>query len=77
MIFDSKTHFLTLLVSVSVWVFIVRAIRRRRTHPFPPGPKGLPFFGNLFQLSLTPWKEFEAWKQKYGKSNRIYFTVRK
>ena len=40
------------------------------TKKLPPGPKGIPFLGNLFQLSMTPWKEFEIWKKQYGKSTR-------
>ncbi|PPQ78648.1 hypothetical protein CVT25_010543 [Psilocybe cyanescens] len=31
---------------------------------YPPGPRGLPFFG--VQLSDTAWNDFEEWGKKYG-----------
>ena len=50
-------------------IYVVRTIRYHATHKLPPGPKGAPFFGNLFQLSLTPWNQFEIWRKEYGMSN--------
>ncbi|EMD40089.1 hypothetical protein CERSUDRAFT_45215 [Gelatoporia subvermispora B] len=33
----------------------------------PPGPKGLPFIGNLFDMPLDyPWKTFAKWGEEYG-----------
>ncbi|KAF9048046.1 cytochrome P450 [Hymenopellis radicata] len=33
----------------------------------PPGPKKIPFFGNLFQVpALRPYPIFREWAQKYG-----------
>ena len=37
----------------------------RTKNKYPPGPKGIPFFGT--RLSSTPWKDFEQWGKEYGK----------
>ena len=52
-------------------VYIVQTIKHHTTHRLPPGPRGIPFLGPLFQLSATPWKEFETWKAQYGKSTPL------
>jgi len=52
-------------------IYTIRIIKRHTPHKLPPGPRGLPFFGPLFQLSVTPWKEFETWKAQYGKPTAL------
>lgn len=33
----------------------------------PPGPKGIPIFGNEFQIPRDKqWLKFHEWSQKYG-----------
>ena len=37
--------------------------------PLPPGPKGYPLVGNLFDMpSDRPWVVFDEWRKTYGKS---------
>ncbi|THH10559.1 hypothetical protein EW146_g8337 [Bondarzewia mesenterica] len=39
---------------------------------YPPGPKGLPFLGNIFSLPTTKtWKYFELLSHKYGSIVRL------
>ena len=42
-----------------------RNIRNLR-YPLPPGPPGLPFVGNAFQLRNAHWLTFSAWRKIYG-----------
>jgi hypothetical protein len=37
--------------------------------PLPPGPKGYPLVGNLFDMPAEkPWVVFDEWRTTYGKS---------
>jgi hypothetical protein len=34
---------------------------------YHPGPRPLPFFGNLFQIPReTPWTTYQEWSKTYG-----------
>ncbi|KAI0653349.1 cytochrome P450 [Cubamyces menziesii] len=41
--------------------------RKRRSLPLPPGPRGLPILGNLFDMPRsTYWRVFDNWAKQYG-----------
>jgi hypothetical protein len=48
---------------------IVAILKRTNIGPLPPGPKGLPFVGNVTDLPLSGVREYEHWlkhKDFYG-----------
>ena len=47
-------------------IALVRVARRRRSD-LPPGPRGYPIVGNLFDLPPTHiWEKFAEFGQQYG-----------
>lgn len=54
-----------------VYIFYHKLIRRERslrfTLPYPPGPKPLPIFGNVRDLTAKElWLRAEKWAKEYG-----------
>ncbi|KAK0236042.1 cytochrome P450 [Armillaria nabsnona] len=61
-------NYLLLLVSLSALLSyrLLSSIRRRRL-PLPPGPKGLPLIGNLWDVPAEyPWLTYAQWAATYG-----------
>ncbi|RPD55979.1 cytochrome P450 [Lentinus tigrinus ALCF2SS1-6] len=59
---------ISFLLAAACFCISVYRLRRRRPH-LPPGPRGLPLFGNLFQipdLSAAPWHAYSAWSHEHN-----------
>jgi hypothetical protein len=67
---------LALLASAFMFIYAVKVVQRRsKERHLPPGPKGLPFLGNLFQLSTRPWHDYEAWGKEFGRLAWFYSHI--
>ena len=54
-------------------VMLVRRLNKGKDRnpndlPLPPGPKGYPLIGNLFDMPADkPWVVYDEWRKTYGK----------
>ncbi|PHU05560.1 Cytochrome 76A2 [Capsicum chinense] len=47
-------------------LFLSKKKTTKCSYKLPPGPPGLPIFGNMFQLGNEPYKKMACLKQQYG-----------
>jgi hypothetical protein len=55
-------------VGVASAVFLViYGFRKKRSLPLPPGPKGLPLIGNIFDFPKShEWEMYAKWSKEFG-----------
>ncbi|KAG7439314.1 cytochrome P450 [Guyanagaster necrorhizus] len=65
-------NFILLLAFLSfcaLLLYLLSVSFNRRRPPLPPGPKGLPFIGNLWDVPQAedyPWRTYARWAATYG-----------
>ena len=63
------------MMAILVWLlfgFLLLRYLTSKRYKLPPGPRGLPFFGNAFQLDKNaPHETATGWSDKYGDVFRI------
>ncbi|KAG2143413.1 cytochrome P450 [Suillus bovinus] len=56
-----------LVVSVLLMLCLWSWSRNSAGLPLPPGPRSLPFLGNVGDIDMVrPWRTYSEWKKKYG-----------
>jgi len=65
-------------VAITLFSLYEKKDKNGRKYIFPPGPKGLPFFGNVFQIPsfgasvvMKPWAEQFGEMYAYSKAKLI------
>ena len=71
-------HYQTLAALLFSWIYFIQKLKRGKSSnlqglPLPPGPKGYPLIGNLFDLPVaSSWLIYDKWFKTYGKHfNRL------
>ena len=67
---------LTSSVVVVLSVFVLVYVTHRRRSRLPPGPKGLPILGNVFDVPKSfEWVKSAEWSRQYGMAKHTrYFA---
>lgn len=74
--FDWTTTGTLALGCVAVLYIGQRALGNRVTYPFPPGPPGLPWVGNVIGVSRdAPWITYAEWARTYGRLRPVPIHV--
>jgi hypothetical protein len=69
-----ETHPYQTLAALFFGFIVFRQLTKSRSGnpnglPLPPGPKGYPLIGSLFDMPLDkPWLVYDEWRKTYGKS---------
>lgn len=62
-----QTTVVYILLAIALLKAVQASLKRHKTKKaMPPGPPGLPIFGNAFQLGSFQWLKLSQWKEQYG-----------
>lgn len=64
---SSSVYVLAIAAAVFAFYFLRIQATNPKNLPLPPGPKGLPFLGAIYDVPQDiAWKTFQDWGKKYG-----------
>ena len=65
--------YISLASGIFACIALVRSARWRSRPRLPPGPRGYPIVGNLFDLSPSyAWEQFSVWGKQYGRFSLLH-----
>ena len=64
-------HLVLDFAALSLFAYVLRTFHadrsRRGKLRYPPGPRGIPLLGNLFDIpQRAPWETYTRWGKQYG-----------
>jgi hypothetical protein len=63
---SSMTIEQSLLALFTAYLFTKVVFTKKAKGPLPPGPRGLPLLGNIFQIPKFQWLKYTEWQKEFG-----------